>query len=149
MITSRTKTRRDSQDSCDSLVGVRYGNGGGRLRRGGEPGRQVIPTPFGLESIMSVPGSSFVPALIASEPFTELERYALAGFLAGYSGMTFEAYALDLRQYVSFCATYRLGLFEARRAHIEAFARHLEAGGHTAASADLQRVVPTCPARFG
>jgi hypothetical protein len=33
--------------------------------------------------------------------FTEPERLALAGFLAGYTGLTREAYALDLRQFVS------------------------------------------------
>jgi len=37
-------------------------------------------------------------AVAAAEPvFSELERLALAGFLAGYSGLTREAYALDLR----------------------------------------------------
>jgi hypothetical protein len=37
-------------------------------------------------------------ALAVIEPaFTEPERLALAGFLAGYSGLTCEAYALDLR----------------------------------------------------
>jgi hypothetical protein len=37
-------------------------------------------------------------AIAASEPvFTESERLALAGFLAGYTGLTREAYALDLR----------------------------------------------------
>jgi len=30
--------------------------------------------------------------------FTNTERLALAGFLAGYSGLTCEAYGLDLRQ---------------------------------------------------
>jgi integrase/recombinase XerD len=30
--------------------------------------------------------------------FTDAERIALAGFLAGYRGLTREAYALDLRQ---------------------------------------------------
>jgi hypothetical protein len=33
--------------------------------------------------------------------FTEPERLAVAGFLAGYTGLTREAYALDLRQYAS------------------------------------------------
>ena len=38
-------------------------------------------------------------AVAAVEPvFTEPERLALAGFLAGYTGMTREAYPLDLRQ---------------------------------------------------
>ena len=39
-------------------------------------------------------------ALIPVAPvFTNTERLALAGFLAGYSGLTREAYELDLRQY--------------------------------------------------
>ena len=43
-------------------------------------------------------------ALIPVAPvFTNTERLALAGFLAGYSGLTREAYKLDLRQYASWC----------------------------------------------
>src|SRR5215831_7998432 len=43
-------------------------------------------------------------ALIPVAPvFTNTERLALAGFLAGYSGLTREAYELDLRQYASWC----------------------------------------------
>ena len=34
---------------------------------------------------------------------TDAERVALAGFLAGYRGLTGEAYALDLRQFASWC----------------------------------------------
>ena len=38
-------------------------------------------------------------ALVPTAPvFTSTERLALAGFLAGYSGLTREAYELDLRQ---------------------------------------------------
>jgi hypothetical protein len=33
--------------------------------------------------------------------FTDAERFALAGFLAGYRGLTREAYALDLRQFTT------------------------------------------------
>jgi hypothetical protein len=41
-------------------------------------------------------------ALVPVMPvFTNTERLALAGFLAGYSGLTREAYALDLRQFAS------------------------------------------------
>jgi hypothetical protein len=43
-------------------------------------------------------------ALVAAAPvFTGRERVALAGFLAGYSGLTRHAYELDLRQYASWC----------------------------------------------
>ena len=39
-------------------------------------------------------------ALATIQPaFTDAERVALAGFLAGYRGLTREAYALDLRQF--------------------------------------------------
>lgn len=37
--------------------------------------------------------------------FTEPERLALAGFLAGYTGLTREAYALHLRQYATWCSS--------------------------------------------
>src|SRR3974390_2084120 len=73
-------------------------------------------------------------ALIPVAPvFTNTERLALAGFLAGYSGLTREAYALDLRQYASWCHQHHLRLFQARRADIECFARDLEAGGRARA----------------
>jgi len=57
------------------------------------------------------------------EVFTDPETLALAGFLAGYSGLTRTAYALDLRIYAGWLATHNIRLFDARRAHIEAFAR--------------------------
>jgi integrase/recombinase XerD len=67
-------------------------------------------------------------ALVPAMPvFTNTERLALAGFLAGYSGLTREAYALDLRQFVSWCQQHHLRLFGARRADIECFARDLSA----------------------
>ena len=41
-------------------------------------------------------------ALATIQPaFTDAERFALAGFLAGYRGLTREAYALDLRQFTT------------------------------------------------
>jgi hypothetical protein len=43
-------------------------------------------------------------ALVTIQPaFTDPERLALAGFLAGYRGLTCEAYALDLRQFTTWC----------------------------------------------
>src|SRR5436190_21857993 len=66
-------------------------------------------------------------ALIPVAPvFTNTERLALAGFLAGYSGLTRAAYELDLRQYASWCHQHHLRLFQARRPDIECFARDLE-----------------------
>jgi hypothetical protein len=38
---------------------------------------------------------------------TNAERLALAGFLAGYSGLTRQAYELDLHQYVAWCQLRR------------------------------------------
>jgi integrase/recombinase XerD len=66
--------------------------------------------------------------------FTPEEEFALAGFLAGYSGLTYEAYALDLRQYVTWCAEHNLALFGARRADIESFGRHVESLGRARAT---------------
>jgi integrase len=55
--------------------------------------------------------------------FTDAERLALAGFLAGYRGLTREAYTLDLRQFTGWCRARSLPLFSLRRADIETFAR--------------------------
>ena len=57
------------------------------------------------------------------------ERLALAGFLAGYSGQTREAYGLDLRQFLAFCHVSGLALLKVRRADIEIYARTLDEGG--------------------
>src|SRR6266705_188640 len=74
-------------------------------------------------------------ALVVTTPvFTNTERLALAGYLAGYSGLTRQAYELDLRQYASWCAQHHLRLFQARRADIECFARDLEARGRARAT---------------
>jgi hypothetical protein len=66
--------------------------------------------------------------------FTEPERLTLAGFLAGYTGLTREAYTLGLRQYASWCQQHHIRLFQARRADIECFARDLEARGRARAT---------------
>jgi site-specific recombinase XerD len=66
--------------------------------------------------------------------FTDAERLALAGFLAGYRDLTREAYALDLRQFTTWCRARSLPLFAARRADIEGFARDLEANGRARAT---------------
>jgi site-specific recombinase XerD len=71
---------------------------------------------------------------VAEPVFANAERLALAGFLAGYTGLTREAYALDLRQYASWCQQHPLRLFQARRADIECFARDLEANGRARAT---------------
>jgi integrase/recombinase XerD len=74
-------------------------------------------------------------ALAVIEPvFSEPEKLALAGFLAGYSGMTRDAYALDLRQFTAWCRQRQLRLFAVRRADIELFARDLETAGRARAT---------------
>ena len=76
-----------------------------------------------------------IHALATIQPaFTDAERLALAGFLAGYRGLAREAYALDLRQFTSWCRARSLGLFAVRRADIESFARELEARGRARAT---------------
>ena len=79
----------------------------------------------------TIPSTALVPVTPA---FTGTERLALAGFLAGYSGLTRQAYELDLRQFVGWCQQRQLQLFQARRADIELFARDLEARGRARAT---------------
>jgi site-specific recombinase XerD len=68
--------------------------------------------------------------VVLAEPATnERERLALAGFLAGYSGLTRDSYALDLRQFMHWCTSQGTHLFAVRRADIECFGRDLEAKG--------------------
>ena len=62
--------------------------------------------------------------------FTTAVRLALAG----YSGLTGQAYELDLRQFASWCGQQGLPLFQARRPDIECFARDLEARGRARAT---------------
>ncbi len=79
--------------------------------------------------------TAFSTSLVPVQPvFTDAERLALAGYLAGYRGQTREAYTLDLRQFTSWCRTQSLPLFSVRRADIETFARELEALGRARAT---------------
>jgi hypothetical protein len=74
-------------------------------------------------------------ALVTTAPvFSSTERLALAGFLAGYSGLNRQTYELDLRQFASWCQQHQLHLFQAGRADIEFFARDLEARGRARAT---------------
>jgi integrase/recombinase XerD len=73
--------------------------------------------------------------LVPVQPvFSDAERLALAGFLAGYRGLTREAYALDLRQFTTWCRARSLPLFTVRGADIEVFARDLEERGRASAT---------------
>ncbi len=83
------------------------------------------------------PMTTAVPstALVTIQPaFTDPERLALAGFLAGYRGLTREAYALDLHQFTTWSRASSLPLFAVRRADIESFARELELKGRARAT---------------
>jgi integrase/recombinase XerD len=82
----------------------------------------------------TVERSATVLAAPVEPLFSDDERSALVGFLAGYSGQTRAAYTLDLRQYTSWCATHGLHLFAAKRADIECYARDLEARGRARAT---------------
>ena len=66
--------------------------------------------------------------------FSDLEQQALLGFLGGYSGLTRDAYALDLRQFAAWCQQRQLALFQVARHDIEGFARHLERCGRARAT---------------
>jgi integrase/recombinase XerD len=83
---------------------------------------------------MTTTSSPSTVIAVAEPAFTNAERLALAGFLAGYTGLTRDAYALDLRQYASWCQQHQVRLFDARRADIECFARELEARGRARAT---------------
>jgi integrase/recombinase XerD len=71
-----------------------------------------------------------MPLATIQPVFTDAERVALAG----YRGLTREAYALDLRQFTSWCRARSMGLFAVRRADIETFARDLEVMGRARAT---------------
>lgn len=49
---------------------------------------------------------------------TSAEAKAAAGFTAGYSGRTRQAYTLDLRQFYEWCENHDLQLFEMKRTYI-------------------------------
>jgi hypothetical protein len=71
---------------------------------------------------------------VADPLFSVGERQALAGFLSGYSGLTRNAYILDLRQYTAWCAGRGLHLFDVKRVDIESFRGGMEGAGRTRAT---------------
>ena len=60
---------------------------------------------------------------------TMLERLALVGFLAGYSGPTRESYRTDLRLFTVWLTDRQVRLLEVQRTHIELYGRWLEEQG--------------------
>ena len=68
------------------------------------------------------------------DPVRHQVNRALAGFLAGYSGTTLEAYRLDLRQWLTWLDTRHSDVFAVERAHIELYARWAESEGKARAT---------------
>ena len=82
------------------------------------------------------------------ELFTPPEELALSGFLSGYSGLTLEAYKLDLRQFVTWCTERHVSLFCVTRPDIERFGRHLEALGRARATVGRRLCTIACFYRY-
>lgn len=83
---------------------------------------------------MTTTQHTFVPSLVEPDFDSFAVRQAIAGFLAGYGDATRAAYSLDLRQWLGWCASHDLRVFEVKRAHIELFARSLEHDGKARAT---------------
>jgi Phage integrase, N-terminal SAM-like domain len=97
---------------------------------------------------VDVPLSTSTTLATRDELFSASEQLALAGFLAGYSGLTRDAYTLDLRQYVAWCTEHHLTVFGVRRADIECFARHLESLGRARATIARRLYTVACFYRY-
>jgi hypothetical protein len=101
----------------------------------GDP-RSAQPRP-GLSPGREVPDDHCRPIHRARHDPARLHRRRTARprrFLAGYRGLTRDAYALDLRQFTSWCRARSLPLLAVRRADIESFARELETEGRARAT---------------
>jgi len=85
---------------------------------------------------VDVPISTSTTVATRDELFSTNEQLALAGFLAGYSGLTRDAYTLDLRQQWRSAPNtgWRCSGRVPCRADIECFARHLESLGRARAT---------------
>ena len=71
-----------------------------------------------------------VAVLVRTEELLDArERAVIAAFLAGYTGTTRISYTTDLRQFVTWCTNSGVRLLDVTRAHLETFARHMEADG--------------------
>jgi site-specific recombinase XerD len=62
-------------------------------------------------------------------PLFDEARLAVAGFLARYSEPTRRSYTSDLRQFFTWCDSVGLAIFEAKRPHLELWARSMEERG--------------------
>ena len=74
---------------------------------------------------MATPSTTLV---IRDDPRVTV-RLAIAGFFAGYTNPTRASYTTDLRIFTVWCHDHRLGLLDVTRAHLELFARAMEADG--------------------
>ena len=74
--------------------------------------------------------ASTTAVLVRGDDLSEMrERFAVGGFLAGYTGHTLASYTTDLRVFTIWCVEHRLTLLEVQRAHLELFARWMENEG--------------------
>lgn len=76
-----------------------------------------------------MPDPIHATAVEVASPDSTSEELAAMAFLAGYSTRTREGYKLDLKRWFEFCDAAGIRPFGVRRAHIELFARDLEAKG--------------------
>jgi integrase/recombinase XerD len=67
--------------------------------------------------------------VIDLDPRRQIAHRAIAGYLAGYSGATLDAYRLDLRQWVTWLDRNGVDILDVQRAHIELYARWSEEHG--------------------
>jgi len=70
-----------------------------------------VPARPGGAPITTTTASTSTAIAVPDPVFTAQERLVLAGFLAGYTGLTREAYAPDLRQFTAWCQLHHLHLF--------------------------------------
>ena len=64
---------------------------------------------------MTTTQSAFVPAVVVPDFDSFAVRQAIAGFLAEYGHTTRDAYTLDLRQWLGWCASHDLRVLAAKR----------------------------------
>src|SRR5215211_2491946 len=63
-----------------------------------------------------------------------LQRLALVGFLAGYSGPTRDSYRTDLRMFTVWLTERQVRLLDVQRTHVELYGRWLEEQGRARAT---------------
>jgi integrase/recombinase XerD len=66
--------------------------------------------------------------------WADVQRLAVAGFLARYREPTLTTYRLDMRVFLAWCDEVGLEPLRAGRPHLELYLRHLEAQGYAVAT---------------